>query len=87
MVSEFLDLVEALQSLSRSQLLRKTECYGVRGYALMFVKRCLSDRLQYVNMSDTTLTYVSENYTENDTSVCHLGSILNTLIETINRKL
>ena len=44
-VSVFLNWVEAFDSIDRSILMKKLECYSVRGHGLMLIKRYFSDRL------------------------------------------
>ena len=48
----FLDLAKAFDSVSHEILLRKLQCYGIRGKALQLFKSYLSGRSQFVKLAD-----------------------------------
>ena len=61
-LSVFLDLAKAFDSIDRDILLKKLECYGVRGSALLFLKSYFSDRFQYTNISFTNSNILPVKY-------------------------
>jgi len=53
----FLDISKAFNTISHSILLRKLQCFGIRGTALQWFKSYLTLRMQYVKINDTVSSF------------------------------
>lgn len=67
-VSVFFDMSRAFDSVNHDILLKKCNCYGIRGQAISWIKSYLSNRLQYVEIK-------KRNVNDNEI-VAHKSSLL-----------
>ena len=79
-LSVFLDLSDAFDTIDHSILLKKLHHYGVSGQALEWFRSYLSDRKQYISYKDTNSKIMTIIYG------VHQGSVLGPLLFIIYTK-